>query len=299
MDRDRAIKATRNGAIATLFVGVVTLAFVITALLLDADGYLGRWNDPLAFFDVGILLFLAFGIYRKSRTAAIALFGYFLLSQLIFRASSEGLVFRGIPLALILLYYFAMAIYGSFVFHRLEKRDNPEYRAPRRWPFFIGIPIGLGIAVIMSYGALTMIGVFPSTEVLAGAEVMQKHAQQLREEGVIDADETIEYFYSSGLFSILDHGSVLTDRRVISYFKNEESDLEIYELFFADIRSIEMIEEGDYLNDAIYLVDSWREDAWLPVVLSTEAGGDIQFIDTLRSKMAEHPPPAVPFGRKW
>ncbi|MEM7054137.1 MAG: hypothetical protein AAF446_06265, partial [Pseudomonadota bacterium] len=125
----------------------------------------------------------------------------------------------------------------------------------------------------------------PSTEVLAGDKLPRKEIQTLLSEGIIDSDEKVEYFYSAGLLSILEDGNLLTDRRVISYFKNDADEIEIYELFFPDIRNFELIQQGSYLSDSIYQVNGYGEDNWLIIYLSTEAGGDQRFIDALQQKL--------------
>ena len=131
-----------------------------------------------------------------------------------------------------------------------------------------------------------MTSLLPSTAVLAGDKVPEKDIQKLLSEGIIDSSEKVEYFYSAGLFSIMEDGNLLTDRRVISYFRNDLDEIEIYELFFSDVRDFELIQEGSYFSDSIYQINSYEEDAWLVIFLSTEAGGDTRFINALRRKVS-------------
>ncbi len=287
MNRTEAIQAAKNGSIAATISGVLTLAVVFFAMYTDSDGDLGLWNDASNLFDIALVFICAVGIYRKSRAAAVVLFVYFILSR-IYLTISLGR-FPGFFLSLIFLYYYGKAIQGTFVFHKLEKAQNPEYRAAPRWYYFVGIPLGVVTLILFGLGYLTMTGAMPSTEVLAGKKVPQSEMETLLAEGIIDEHEKVEYFYSAGFSSIMEDGNVLTDRRVISYFKNEEGELVVYELYIPDIRNVELVEEGNYLKDSIYQVNSYDEDAWLQIVLSTESGGDVRFIEALRKKIEEDP----------
>ncbi|WP_449357564.1 hypothetical protein [Alishewanella longhuensis] len=136
MDRAEALKATRNGAIAATISGIITLVVVLFALSSNANGDLGLWNDPLNFFDIALVFLCAFGIYRKSRAAAIVLFLYFIFAKVII-GLSLGRV-PGLLISLIFFYYFAKAIQGTVVFHRIEKKENPEYRGAPSWYYFCG-----------------------------------------------------------------------------------------------------------------------------------------------------------------
>ncbi|CAM5195259.1 hypothetical protein [Alishewanella longhuensis] len=285
MDRAEALKATRNGAIAATISGIITLVVVLFALSSNANGDLGLWNDPLNFFDIALVFLCAFGIYRKSRAAAIVLFLYFIFAKVII-GLSLGRV-PGLLISLIFFYYFAKAIQGTVVFHRIEKKENPEYRGAPSWYYFVGIPVGLCFMLLLGFGALTMTGLVPATEVLSGEKVPASHVEILVEQNIIESDEKIAYFYSAGLFSILEDGNLLTDRRVVSYFKNKDGELEVYELLLPDVRSIELVQQGSYFSDSVYQVNSYDDDAWFQVLLSTESQGDIQFVEGLRKLIGE------------
>lgn len=285
MDRTQALKAIKNGAIAATVSGVFTLGVVIFALSSSAQGDLATWNDPANFIDVVLVFLCAFGIYRKSRTAAVVLLIYFIVSKIMI-ALSMGQV-RGLLVSLIFLYFFARAVQGTFTFHKLERAENPAYKPPPRWYWFVGIPFGVIMFSLVGMGLLTMTGTLPSTEVLPGSRLPSHQVETLLSERIIDEGEQVEYFYSAGLFSILEDGNLLTDQRVISYFKNEQGELEIYELYLPEISDVILIEEGSYLNDSIYQLHGQTEDAWFNIVLSAEMGGDLEFIQRLKRLIYE------------
>lgn len=285
MDRAGALKAIRKGAIAAIISGTVTLFVVGMALFSDAEGNLAFWNDPFNLIDVLLIFFLAFGIYRKSRTAAVLLFIYFMFAK-IFIALSVGRM-QGLLVSLIFLYFYARAIQGTFVFHRLEKQENPDYKTSSVWYLIAGIPLGLCFLLALGFGMLTVTGAFPSTEVLAGDKVPANQVATLVEHNIVESEEEIAYFYSAGMFSILVDGNLLTDRRVVSYFKNAEGELEIYDLYFTDIEHVELVQQGNLLTNSVYQINAYAVDTWFQIVLSAEAEGDKKFIAALQQKILD------------
>jgi len=127
----------------------------------------------------------------------------------------------------------------------------------------------------------------PSTEVLAGNEVAAGDLALLTEKGVLLDDEEIEYFYSYGFSSVLEGGSILSDRAVIIYYEDEDTNIEIYELEFSEIESIEILEEGGVFADSMYMIQGAEEDSWIIVDLSVENDGHLKFMNALNSKVAQ------------
>jgi len=283
MDIAEATKASKNGAVAALVSGFFTLVMIIVAMSSNAEGDYALFNDPSNFFDVILVFGCAFGMYRLSRAAAVVMLCYFIVAKVIVTISTGQ--FQGLIVSLIFIYYFGKAVQGTFTYHRIEKTDNPDYKAAPRWYAFVGIPLGLIFAVLIGFGLMTMTGAMPSAEVLAGDKLPNSEVRTLLSEGIIDDNEQVVYFYSAGVSSILEDGNLLTDRRVISYFTNNENELEMYELFFAEIRNVELVQDGNFLNDSIYKVFSNEGDAWLLLYLSTTSRGDIRFIEALRENI--------------
>ncbi|MDZ7643011.1 MAG: hypothetical protein U5K76_01500 [Woeseiaceae bacterium] len=60
-----------------------------------------------------------------------------------------------------------------------------------------------------------------SERVLSAQEIPDNRYQELIAEGIIEQGEVIEYFYSEGLLSIKEGGSILTNYRVIAYEQDE------------------------------------------------------------------------------
>lgn len=160
-----------------------------------------------------------------------------------------------------LLYFYGRAIQGAYAFHKIEKQENPDYQATPKWFYYIGIPSLVILTVFMGIGLMTMTGALPSTEVQVGADVAPAEKQLLVTNRIISERDNIQYFYSVGLASVLEGGSILTDERIILYLPSDTEEIEAYEIYFEDITSIELISEGDLLNNSVYQINSYTPDA--------------------------------------
>lgn len=284
MTVEEATKACRNGAIAALVMAVMTMLVVSVAMYLDEPGPLAAWSGPENILDVLILFACAFGMYRCSRAAAVVAAIYLIVST-VYIYLELGQI-SGMAVKAIFLFFFVKAAHGAWTYHRLEARDNPEYEPPPAWLAWVGIPLGLVSAGLMTLGVLTMTSLMPSTDVITGDKLSEEERLMLVESNVLYEDEKVELFYSEGFASIMEGGSVLSDRAVIAYGPDEDGEMEVYEFVFADIVSIEQESEGSTLEDAMYLVKGEGEDNWIRLILSTEGGGHEVFVNALKEKIA-------------
>ena len=170
-----------------------------------------------------------------------------------------------------------------------EGYQKPHRRKSHLWVWFVVTPIVLLFSLLMVVGTLEGVGFVPSIEVQQGDEVPKQQVDKLIEEGVLFKDEKIEYFYSEGFLSVMGGGNILTEDKVISYSKDEDGKLAIYETNITDITKIELIEEGNFLNDAIYRIYD-GPDSWLEIWLSVENDGHLKFINALEAKVPENTP---------
>ena len=145
---------------------------------------------------------------------------------------------------------------------------------------------GLAVVVVAAYGLGFLIetGYAPSDRVQTHEEIGDKHMQVLLDEQIIGKDEHIQYFYSEGLLSVREGGSILTDSRVISYWESDD-EFEIYDLTFDEVESIEQIQEGTALDHAIYIVAGEVGDEYVQLVLPHENGDADRFVDALQASV--------------
>ncbi len=149
----------------------------------------------------------------------------------------------------------------------------------------LGSVVGVVVVALYGFGFLMDTGVVPSDRVQTHSEIADKHMDVLLTEGIIDQGEQIEHFYSEGLLSVREGGSVLTDRRVIAYAEDEDDELWIFEFAFDEIVSIEQVQEGTMFDYAVYLVNGEGEDNYLELWLPHENGDAARFVGALQAKI--------------
>ena len=145
---------------------------------------------------------------------------------------------------------------------------------------------GLALLVVAAYGFGFLIetGYAPSDRVQTHEEIGDKHLQVLLDEGIIGKDEHIQHFYSEGLLSVREGGSILTESRVIAYQEWDE-EIDIIDLTFDEVLSIEKIQEGTTLDYAVYAVMGEDEEDYLELWLPHEHGDAERFVDALQASV--------------
>jgi hypothetical protein len=183
------------------------------------------------------------------------------------------------------LYFYGRAIQGTYILRKLAKAENPISETSSNWARFSVIGAAVLFFSLASVGLLTMTGSLTPTEVLEGKDLSDEYREALIDSNVITRGDRIQYFYSEAFSSIEEAGSILTSDRVIMYLEDEDEETQVYELYFDQIDSVELINEGNFANDSVYRVYSHSRDAYLTLLLSTEARGDVKFIERLRSEL--------------
>jgi hypothetical protein len=155
MDLPTAQKAIRRGAIAGFIVAALGLAVVSAAVWGPADGPLARLHNPWNFLDAVAFAACAFGVLRRSRVAAIALFGLYLVSQIILYIEMGRPA--GVLWMMVFVYFFGKAIQGTYAYHRIRKEQDPAYRPVKKAMLFVWVPVGaVGVVLI----GLVLFGVY-------------------------------------------------------------------------------------------------------------------------------------------
>ena len=117
----------KHGWVAACVSCVVTLIATLIALSGDSAGNTdAAWN----LVDVALIAGLAFGIYKRSRTAATIMLVYFVLSKVLIMMGT-GMP-SGLVLGLLFAIFYFRAMTATFRYHRFlrEWKRNPP--APKR-----------------------------------------------------------------------------------------------------------------------------------------------------------------------
>lgn len=123
-DRRSCERAIRNGGIAALVSAGLTAVFATIGLFYkptDAAEATVLF-DPWMFIDVGLILLLAFFIFRKSRVAATILVAYFVATKW-WQWTTFGEP-RGWLLAFVFVAYYVTAMRGTYAWHSTYRHST-------------------------------------------------------------------------------------------------------------------------------------------------------------------------------
>lgn len=154
--------------------------------------------------------------------------------------------------------------------------------------FFAALGL-LGFAVLMAaivwfFAKIAMAeleGLGTKTFVRSGAELSEKTIAVLIEENIIEPGDKVQYFYSEGVFSILEGGSVLTDREIIMYEPGEKNGTDVYLFKLEEVISIKRMVEGDFWTDEVYRISGADSEQWIEIYLSVEDDKHLSFVNAL------------------
>ena len=165
--------------------------------------------------------------------------------------------------------------------------ENNVIKTPK-WIIYFLIPVA-SFVLIAGISSLFLLktGIILEAKVYKGNELFEKHKVSLINHNIIDKNDEILYFYSEGFLSILDGGQLITNDKLISYLKNEDQFLEIYEMKVKNIKEIELLEEGSFLSDGVYKIigNKNSEYEFITILLPNDAGGDKDFINEINKRI--------------
>ena len=151
MDKLQAIKASKNGALVAFISSTITLVLFLYSYFENKNDILKLLNDPSTIVDIILGFVCCFGMLYKSRAAAIVALTHFLFSKYwVFTKTGGGVNF----ISIIFIYYYIKAIQGTFAYHKIEAKQNPEYKKPSKWLLYLGAPIGLIVLGLIIVGTI-------------------------------------------------------------------------------------------------------------------------------------------------
>lgn len=131
MTIEQAKKKIRTAWIIGLISGFITLFFTVAAAM-NAGGTLTIQGTTLGLgvlLDVFLIFVLTFGIYMKSRVAAVGMFVYFLGSRLLMLADVPAIdtsTVISLLVAITILYFYAEGARGAVMYHRFRQGYSPD-----------------------------------------------------------------------------------------------------------------------------------------------------------------------------
>jgi len=277
MTQETALKHIKAAWIAGLISAAVTLLVSVIAaagVAALADMGFGWWT----LLDVALLAGLSFGVYRKSRTAAVLLFTYFLIARIALWVSMGSV--RGLPMALLFGYFYAQGIRGTFAYQALIRADPssaPPAASGRSWKWLWVLGGMASLAGLALLAGLIYIGsVSPDTAVVPAAELPERFVTRIRELSLLEPEEKLVFFYSDALTDIEDGVFLLTDRNVVICRKEDAHPKVIVPI--SSIRNVEATWSDSFWEDSQVTL-TLADDTQVRFPLSSEKGGDKAFFD--------------------
>jgi len=151
---------------------------------------------------------------------------------------------------------------------------------------YSALPLTVLVTAGIVYAVLLHNGTVPSGRVQDAAEVPERQVRQLLASGLITDEESLEYFYSEGRMSIIEGGSILTDRRVIAYSQDQNGRINTWQIPNYAIVSVTKTQQGDADNHSIYRVAT-SDDDWIELWLPHEHGDAERFASAVQAKIAD------------
>ncbi|MCH7977955.1 MAG: hypothetical protein IH935_03120, partial [Acidobacteria bacterium] len=94
----------------------------------------------------------------------------------------------------------------------------------------------------------------------------------------------IEFFYSAGLYSILEDGNLLTENRVVSY-ETLDGELYVYSSTYPEIQDFDVEYSESFFDDTVLFVSMVSGEEFI-LILSAEDGRDKEFVSELQSRLS-------------
>lgn len=184
----------------------------------------------------------------------------------------------------------AITVYHAnhFVKEYLPVESVKIHKSPLRKALgVVGMVFILGFVGLGMLGILMDAGYTPSDRVLTAQEIPESHYEELVAEGVLEKDEVIEYFFSEGILSIKEGGSILTNYRVVAYERTDDGSIEYYYIPNDEIVSVALIQQGDARTYSAYQVSAEGEENWITLLLPHEYGDGERFANAVRAKIGQ------------
>ncbi|MBL4874176.1 MAG: hypothetical protein JKY41_12510 [Rhodobacteraceae bacterium] len=134
MTRDKALKSLKVGA----WVATIHGALIAVNVLVN---WSERPSGQFALIDAIIFLLCGFGMFKKSRFAAVIMI---LLAgtKLVISISESNNYFNQLLSIVFIILYF-QAIRGAYTLNAIRKSENSTYKGTRRWIVVVGSIFGV------------------------------------------------------------------------------------------------------------------------------------------------------------
>ncbi|WP_299703448.1 hypothetical protein [uncultured Pontibacter sp.] len=275
---ENAEKHIRNAWI----VGIISTAMTVVVSLVgayDEDFRYSSGFDTWTLFDAALIAALTYGIYKKSRFSALGLLIYFVLSKFI-AAASDGQFPFGLG-ALLFGYFYLMGTISAFKLYAHNKRLTEQESGPKKRSVVFYALTGFGVLVVGLFIWVIVISADgPGTEVIPGRQLKAKYVEFALNEGLLDPEERIQFWYSDAFSDFTDGFYFFTDKKVVVYNKTWEEPALL--MPFDSIQNISFRADPSFLEDSQLFLEL-TDGTYVNFPVSSDKGGDQRFHKRLRT----------------
>ncbi|NOZ66096.1 MAG: hypothetical protein GXP00_06325, partial [Alphaproteobacteria bacterium] len=201
--------------------------------------------------------------------AAILGLAYLFFSRLGENLDNGALTIACLIISILSLVPFVYRINRNVKNYNVQFIENSRYRASS----FIGISVG---GILLTTIFLSGIYYIPFGQTMYGNSIWNKDIAYLKEQGLLSNNEKLEYLSTVELFSIKDSGSLFTNKRIISYWSDENTGkLNTEKLLLSDINRARL-EEG---------ADIWSQNLRITLKNNDEYLFELSIDDDIQNKV--------------
>lgn len=143
------------------------------------------------------------------------------------------------------------------------------------------VGLAIGLPFVACIGTCTYLAVTaPPIDAMVGAQVPRDYVQQLEDLGILEAGETLEYFYTDGFRSIESGVYVLTNKRLVLYSRDWSTPKVSIPL--ADIAKVDVTYSTSMLEDSTIIVNL-KDGSVYSFPVSNTKGGDKLYFQRLQT----------------
>ncbi len=190
------------------------------------------------------------------------------------------------PWWLVQVFSFVPALYPVWLVDRLNREHNCVSPARARVRFWHAPLILIGLALWL-ITLLDGLGIMPESRIVTGREMSHWHRSWLINQGLLEEGEETLYFYSAGWLWLSADGNLVTDRGLVSYYK-ENGEILSYRAPFEDIHRIEVQDASAWPEDTslkVWTRDATADDEWFSLIFSPEQDLDNDVVNELRRRI--------------
>lgn len=279
---DKATAKVKTAAILASISGTLTTIFAVLGFFItEVEGTLGAYLDPWLLIDAAIIWFLAYLLFQRSFIGSLAMIAYWIFTIILALITLPGIA--GLFVKLYFLYGFINGARGAYIL----RKANPPATMPLWRKIAVWSSVSITTAVVLflfTFGMLIETGVVPSYEVEDHSSMPDRQVAQLRENSILAPGETIALYYSAGVTNIMEDGNIITNQRVISYWTDENEELQVIAASFSDLSEVEVLSKGDAMNDTVLRVTQTNGDSF-QLFVTVEGNGDNRFYQNINRRI--------------